>query len=182
MSSLALVDPWADLPLVVVTVGTDYHPFDRLVGWADRWCASQDGAVRALAQVGTSAPPDSLEWRRYLSGDELTAAMDAASAVVCHGGPSTIMGARAAGHLPVVVPRLRRNGEHVDDHQVRFTRWMAERGDIALARSESELHQLLDRALRHPEAFLVDGAADEAAASVQRFGELVDALLGGNGS
>ncbi|MGH3659367.1 MAG: glycosyltransferase, partial [Micromonosporaceae bacterium] len=44
------------LPLVLVTVGTDHHPFDRLVGWADQWAADR-GHVRVLVQHGATAPP-----------------------------------------------------------------------------------------------------------------------------
>jgi UDP-N-acetylglucosamine transferase subunit ALG13 len=45
----------------------------------------------------------------------------AADAVVTHAGVGSILCARRAGHLPVVVPRRRRYGEHVDDHQVELT-------------------------------------------------------------
>ena len=29
--------PPGHAPLVFVTVGTDHHPFDRLIHWMDRW-------------------------------------------------------------------------------------------------------------------------------------------------
>jgi len=51
------VDPWY-APLVLVTVGTDHHPFDRLVGWIDRW--APPGRVRLVVQYGTAVPPRGL--------------------------------------------------------------------------------------------------------------------------
>ena len=35
--------------LVFVTVGTDYHPFDRLVDWIDRWVAGEADPPHVLA-------------------------------------------------------------------------------------------------------------------------------------
>ena len=32
------------MPLVLVTVGTDHHPFERLIGWIDRWTPTRTGA------------------------------------------------------------------------------------------------------------------------------------------
>ena len=46
-----------ETPLLLVSVGTDHHPFDRLVRWAGAWLAAHPGAVRCLMQTGTSAPP-----------------------------------------------------------------------------------------------------------------------------
>jgi diacylglycerol kinase (ATP) len=47
-------------PLLLVTVGTDHHPFDRLVRWVDGWLDGETGqaaGLRCLMQTGTSAPP-----------------------------------------------------------------------------------------------------------------------------
>ena len=32
-------------PLLLVTVGTDHHPFDRLIRWADAWLAAEGGDI-----------------------------------------------------------------------------------------------------------------------------------------
>ena len=69
--------------------------------------------------------------------------MDAASAVVCHGGPGTIALARRCGHVPIVVPRDPALGEHVDDHQMRYTAVLARSGAIEIATSAAELGRLL---------------------------------------
>lgn len=164
--------------LVFVTVGTDHHPFDRLVGWVDTWVAAgRHQGAPCLVQSGTSTPPVHAEWHDYVRYDEMVEAMERAVAVVCHGGPATIMDARRLGRVPIVVPRQSGLGEHVDDHQCRFAARMAEIGEIRLARSEAELHDLLDQALADPSAFQPALSGDEIAAAVRRFEELVDGLL-----
>ena len=174
-------------PLLLVTVGTDHHPFDRLVRWADAWLAGHPGALRCLMQTGTSAPPGAsggVEWRAYLEFEALQAAMASAAAVVCHGGPGTILGARHMGAVPIVVPRQHRLGEHVDDHQVAFSRRLAaDGGGIHLAETEDELHRLLDRVAAEPAAFRSGSAGQtpagrDRATAVREFGRLVDGLVG----
>jgi UDP-N-acetylglucosamine transferase subunit ALG13 len=167
-------------PLLLVTVGTDHHPFDRLVGWAGAWLAANPGRLRCLMQTGTSTPPaDPAAWRAYLEYDELQATMAEAAAVVCHGGPGTILGARHRGAVPIVVPRQHRLGEHVDDHQVAFARRLAaEGGEIHLAETEAELHRLLDRVVAEPAAFRADAGDRATAGAVREFERLVDGLVG----
>lgn len=161
---------------VVVTVGTDHHPFDRLIGWVDAWAELHPG-VRVLVQRGESAVPVHLESVEMIGYDELVAAMASADAVVAQGGPGGIMDARSVGHRPIVVPRRGTLGEHVDDHQVAFTNWMAGRELVWLVASASELTDLLDRAMEDPQALRIppDGGAVEA--TISAFRAVVEPLL-----
>jgi UDP-N-acetylglucosamine transferase subunit ALG13 len=167
-------------PLVLVTVGTDHHPFDRLVRWVDGWLAREQAPpVRCRMQIGQAAPPRSAaaDWEPYLAYETLRAAMVEAAAVVCHGGPGTILGVRQAGAVPIVVPRRHRLGEHVDDHQVAFARRLAAEGSILLVDGEAELHRHLDRAAADPAAFRAPFERRGTAEAVRAFGRLVGDLL-----
>lgn len=137
-------DDGAVLPLVVVVVGTDHHPFDRVVGWADSWAARHGSVARTLIQYGTSRPPTHATGRRLVGREEIQRYFAEARSVVTHGGPSTIIEACRHGHVPIVVPRSPALGEHVDGHQERFTALMAERSLIRLVTSSGELARLLD--------------------------------------
>lgn len=161
---------------MVVTVGTDHHRFDRLVSWVDRWAAANPTAT-VLVQRGESAPTVHADSVPMLGYDQLVAAMADADAVVTQGGPAAIMEARSMGHRPVVLPRRGTLGEHVDDHQVRFTDWMAERELVWLADDEHGLHRLLDRAARDRQALRIPPDGGEVTDTVERFAALVDPLL-----
>ena len=62
----------------------------------------------------------------FMPFDEMVACFEAANVVITHAGVGSVLSAVRAGHTPIVVPRLRRLGEHVDDHQVELTRALAE--------------------------------------------------------
>lgn len=172
-----MTEPRSDVPMVLVVVGTDHHPFDRLVGWVDRW-AGEHPEVRVLIQYGTSSPPEVAEGHRLFPVDQLEGFFDRATTVVCHGGPGTIMGAREAGLVPIVVPRRSDLGEHVDDHQLRFTTRIAQAGQVHLATDEADLGASLDRAVAGDEGFRFDRVEDDpAGASVEEFGRLVGELI-----
>ena len=169
--------------LLLVTVGTDHHPFDRLVRWVDAWLARDEAGLRCLMQTGTSAPPGGpADWRAYLEFEALQTAMREAAAVVCHGGPGTILGARHMGAVPIVVPRQHRLGEHVDDHQVAFSRRLGAEGSVFLAETEDDLHGLLDRVVAEPAAFRAGSEQRETATAVREFERLVDGLVGHRGT
>jgi UDP-N-acetylglucosamine transferase subunit ALG13 len=163
---------------VAVSVGTDHHVFDRLMDWIELWAATAPPDVRVIVQHGSSRPPSNTINHDILGKEEFEALLAGADVVVVQGGPGGIMDARRAGRLPIAVPRLHRLGEAVDDHQVDFCRRMSDAGKIVLATSAPELQTAVERQLADPSsARIVDDTA-HVAVSVQRFGDLVDALLG----
>ena len=85
---------------------------------------------------------------------------------------------RECGAVPIVVPRLARLDEVVDDHQVAFARQLAGRGLVVVAESEAELHAALDRAVADPASLAVGpAAASDVSQTVARFGDAVARLL-----
>lgn len=141
-------------PFLVAMAGTDHHPFQRLISWLDDWLAEHSG-ISALVQYGSSPAPRHADGASMFSRDELAGQMSRASVVITHGGPGCIMAARACGRVPVVVPRVASLGEHVDDHQLAFTRKLARTGRVHLVESEHALRRHLDAALRDTAAYHV---------------------------
>ncbi|MDQ3891184.1 MAG: glycosyl transferase family 28 [Actinomycetota bacterium] len=165
--------------VVFAAVGTDHHPFDRLVAWLDRWLALTGAdAHSCFVQAGTSRPPERARSRAYLRHDEMEEAVRGATAVVTHAGPGTIMLCRYLGKTPIVVPRLQRLGEHVDDHQVLFARRLAAAGEIEIAETRTQFFALLDEAVNGGGGGRSERDPDVGEA-VRQFEELVGGLLGG---
>ena len=130
-----------------VSVGTDYHRFDRLMGWLDEWFANDPPVGSVTVQRGTSSEPTQVESVDYLQRTALIEQFQKASVVVCHGGPATILECRSNGIVPIVVPREEQYDEHVNDHQVDFCVRLAAHGEIELARTKPEFFARLDEAV-----------------------------------
>lgn len=158
---------------VIVSVGTDHHPFDRMLQWAAR--AQREADVRFIVQRGATAPLDGVESFDYVPAPELEARMRSADAVVCHGGPGTIGLCHSAGQRPIVVPRDPELGEHVDDHQMRYSSKLAAEGVIDIASSCDELIALLMAERVRP-----SNDATNVGQAVEEFAALADALLAGD--
>ena len=121
--------------MIVVTIGTNEQPFERLIR-AARSLERDD----LLVQYGSSREAHGRgEWVEFLTFDELSAKASAAQAVVCHAGVGSIMMARRCGHRPIVMARRHHLGEAVDDHQVMLGERLARAGIVTLVDDEVEL-------------------------------------------
>lgn len=113
-------------PLIFVTVGTHHQPFQRLLDALDSLPADE-----LVVQFGHGAPPAGIRHASAFMGfAEMLEHFHTADAVVTHAGVGSILCARRAGHVPVVVPRRRRHAEHVDDHQVELTQELDDLGAV----------------------------------------------------
>lgn len=163
---------------VFVTVGTDHHPFARLLAWVERWAVTHPGDI-VVVQHGAGAAPRSCVDHELLPVERLQAELAAADVVVCSAGPGAAMDARDQGRLPVVVPRLAGLGEAVDDHQVAFARHLAEHGLARCVEREEELAAVLEEARDHPGVFAPGVQERPVPEGVRRVGCLVDELVWG---
>ncbi|MEZ5382693.1 MAG: glycosyltransferase [Microthrixaceae bacterium] len=170
-------DP-ARRPLVLVTVGTDHHPYDRLVSWAAQWADEHEGDAQVVIQHGTSPDPGGAARRApAMDSAELLGWMRRADAVVCAAGPGTLMDALHAGVRPIVVPRRPELGEHVDGHQVAFAGVIGERGVALRADSAAELRRHLDGLFGDPDAMRIDPLPSGSAPGVARVTQRLEQLL-----
>jgi UDP-N-acetylglucosamine transferase subunit ALG13 len=125
--------------VIFVTLGTQAYPFDRLLRGLEGL-----GGEELVVQGGASSfRPSGAAWFEYLEYPELVEHVRRARAVVSHAGVGSVMTAVAEGKRPLVVPRLHRYGEAVDDHQVPFARRLAEAGLLTLVEDPTELSEAL---------------------------------------
>ncbi len=133
--------------MIFITVGTHEQPFDRLISYVDRLIEEGKIKEKVFAQTGYSRyRPRNFPWKEFLPFEEIIARMKESSVVITHGGPASIMLALAHGKVPVVVPRQRRYGEHVDDHQVIFANKLKEVGRVVSVMEMDELLQAIEKA------------------------------------
>lgn len=127
--------------MIFVTVGTHEQPFNRLVEAADMMKAENVFSDDVIIQTGYSTyEPKSCEWQKLYPYDKMVELVSQARIVITHGGPSSFIMPLQIGEIPIVVPRQKQYGEHVNDHQVDFCHAVAERfGNIIVVDNDDEL-------------------------------------------
>jgi UDP-N-acetylglucosamine--N-acetylmuramyl-(pentapeptide) pyrophosphoryl-undecaprenol N-acetylglucosamine transferase len=112
-----------------VALGTHHQRFGRLLSMVER--AMRDGVVPQPVHVQAGATPlGALPGAATLPPEEMRERISGADLVVCHGGAGIIATTLRSRRRPLVLPRLARHDEHVDDHQEQIT---AKLGELGLA-------------------------------------------------
>jgi UDP-N-acetylglucosamine transferase subunit ALG13 len=151
--------------LIFATVGTHEDPFDRLIAALD----ALDTDEEIVVQYGYSSPPKRCRGESMMPFDAIQDHMARARVVITHGGPASIMQALSHGKVPIVVPRQPQFGEHVDDHQVRFSKRVADRVIVVL--DVADLPAAIRDYDKHAAAAVTSGPE-----RARQFAEKLDAL------
>ena len=107
--------------MIFITVGSQKFQFNRLLKAVDELVANGEIAEEVFAQSGVcDYVPAHYEYKPFLNRDEFESMMDKASIVITHGGTGAIISAIKDGKKVIAVPRLKKYGEHVDDHQLQL--------------------------------------------------------------
>lgn len=131
--------------LVFVTVGTHEQSFNRLVKCIDELKGNGVIHEEVIIQIGFSTyEPSNCVWRKLLSYQEMIENVAAAHIVITHGGPSSFFMPLQIGKIPIVVPRQKKYKEHVNNHQVDFSKAVAERiGNIIVVKEMNQLERAI---------------------------------------
>ncbi|AYE62343.1 glycosyl transferase family protein [Lactobacillus helveticus] len=132
--------------MIFVTVGTHEQPFNRLIKKIDNLVANGDIKEKVIVQTGFSTYiPKHCEAHKMMSFEEMQQALKDARIVITHGGPSSFIEALQFGKVPIVVPRQEKFNEHVNNHQVDFTKLIAKRmNNIIPVYDINDLGQTID--------------------------------------
>lgn len=114
--------------MIFVTVGTHEQPFNRLVEYMDQLAMHIELDDEVIIQIGYSTyKPKYCTWQRLFPYQEMIENVAKARIVITHGGPSSFIMPLQIGKIPIVVPRQKKFGEHVNDHQMDFCMAVSER-------------------------------------------------------
>lgn len=127
--------------MIFVTVGTHEQPFDRLLKCVDKMVENGQIKEEVIVQKGyTDYEPQYCKSYRLISFNEMQENIKNARIVITHGGPASFIAPLSIGKIPIVVPRKKEYNEHVNDHQVEFSREVAMRmKNIIVAETDEEI-------------------------------------------
>jgi len=133
--------------MIFLTVGTQF-PFDRLVKAVD--AAAETGRIcdEIYAQIGDSAyRPRNFEYMKFLEKRSFDDCVRKASHIISHAGIGTITMAMDNNKPILVMPRLKRYGEVVNDHQVAIARRFEQMGYIFAVYDTDRFQQRIEEFL-----------------------------------
>lgn len=131
--------------MVFVTVGSQKFQFNRLLRAVDDLVASGGIKERVVCQSGYSDyTPRNFECTPFLDRDGFSDALQDSSVVITHAGTGVIVGSLKRGKRVIAMPRLKKYGEHVDDHQIQLLEPFQQANYIEVAVDESDLSRAFD--------------------------------------
>ncbi len=117
--------------MIFVTVGWQYG-FDRLIIKMDQIAGKID--ERVIMQISsTKHKPNNAQYFRFVESDtRILEYMRGARLIVSHAGVGSILTASSLGKPMIIVPRLKKFGEAIDDHQLEIAEAMSEKGMLVV--------------------------------------------------
>ncbi len=124
--------------MILVTCGTQQQQFTRLFEYVEQLNIN-DEVIMQLGHTQFNTRHQSYDFSTSFEED-----IKRADIIITHGGVGTIMNGLLNNKKVIVVPRLSKYNEHVDDHQLEITNKLTNLGYIYSANSFEELKKLID--------------------------------------
>ena len=131
--------------MIFITLGTQDKHFDRLLNAVYKLETDE----KIVAQIGSTEfkslkPEEKFEIHKFLSNEEFEKYMDEARVVITHAGVGTIVYGLKKHKKMIVAARLKKYGEHVNDHQLQILQTFASEGYIIPLENFDDLPKLLE--------------------------------------
>ena len=133
--------------MIFIETGTQKFQFDRLLQEMDRLIETGILQDEVFAQIGAAVyEPKHYRWERFLEAEAVRKYLNEAEIIVTHAGTASIMEALYLEKRVVAVPRYKRYGEHVDDHQTQIASRLSEDGYLEAAMTTESIYGAIERA------------------------------------
>ena len=128
--------------MILVTVGTEKFPFNRLMQWLDNLIEQkliQPEQEEIVIQYGScTIVPKGVKNYSVLKETDFLSLVEKARLIIAHCGEGTIDLLASLNKPFILVPRQVANNEHIDDHQVELAQELDKQG-IPIAYSQLDL-------------------------------------------
>jgi UDP-N-acetylglucosamine transferase subunit ALG13 len=105
--------------MIFIMVGTHIQPFNRLLKEIDSLIENKIITEETIAQIGNSTYiPKNYKYERFFPEEDRNKLLKNSRLIITHAGAGCIIDSLMVGKIPIVVPRLKKYGEHNNDHQI----------------------------------------------------------------
>jgi UDP-N-acetylglucosamine transferase subunit ALG13 len=117
--------------MIFISLGTNKNPFPRLLQEVENLIKTVYIRDEVLVQQGNTVYISNLfKSFRSVAMTEFIEYIQKADIVIIHAGSGTLFNAIKSGKKVIAVARLKKYGEHTDDHQLELARKLSEEGYI----------------------------------------------------
>jgi len=137
--------------LIFVALGTQEFQFERLLKELDKVVNDNNLTTKIVVQAGfTNYYSPNLELHDFMTIDEFNHTLDSCDIFITHGGTSNIFSALKKDKKVIVVPRLKKCKEHVDDHQTEISEFVHSNNFAMVVEEISNLYEAI-KTIEHTE-------------------------------
>jgi UDP-N-acetylglucosamine transferase subunit ALG13 len=164
--------------MILVTVGTEQYPFNRLMNWVEVLLNHELLEDEVVVQYGTcKILPAGAKVYRFLKEEKFKELIHRADRVIAHCGEGTVLLLDALEKPYILVPRSQRFQEHVDDHQVELALALSQL-NVPIAWSPADIVRFLENPYQVSVSDLSQVGANALCQSLQRrYGSVPAPLL-----
>lgn len=134
--------------MIFVTLATEKMPFFRLLKWIDKGVTNGDIKDKVFIQTGSTVgykfKNSSIRYKDWLTLQEMEKYESKSNKVVGHAGIGTFLTIMRLKKIPILVPRRHELGEHLDNHQLDFSREIKRELNIPIAYTYKDLIKYLN--------------------------------------
>lgn len=133
--------------MILVVLGTQDKPFTRLLEAIQNQCRQEEIRERIVVQAGhTFFLSDDMEIFDFLPEPEMERMICEADIIITHAGVGSVVSALKYGKKVIAAARLKKFGEHVNDHQTQLLDVLEKKGYILTLREFDKLDEVLRKA------------------------------------
>ena len=133
--------------MIFITIGTQQQIFKRLFEYVNQI----DTDEKIIIQKGKNDYhfKEGVEAFDYLSYEEMDKYIRGSRVIITHGGAGTIFKALELKKKLIVVPRLAKYHEHINDHQLEFCEYLKKKNYCFVVRDKKEFNDALKNIENH---------------------------------
>jgi len=133
--------------MIFVTVGTHTQPFNRLLQKIDELVEKGIIKEKVIAQIGYSTyKPKNYEYFTFTSEEKILELNKKAKLIITHAGVGSIITALRFRKPIIVVPRLKKFNEHVNNHQLQIAKAFKKEGKVLTCYDINKLENVIKKA------------------------------------
>ena len=137
--------------MIFIALGTQKFQFNRLLKMIDQLISNGKIVESVFAQIGNSDyVPKNIQYTSFMSKFDFEKKIRECDVLITHSGVATIITGLKYEKKVIVVPRLAKYEEHIDNHQVQIAEAFSEQNYVITYTENDSLEELKEKA-KHSE-------------------------------